>query len=147
LELDLSTYHDKLTITENKGKRYIYDPIRKKQLVLQPEELVRQTWIQYLHHKHQLSFASLAVEKQLTLASVVRRYDLVYYQKGKPYILFEFKSYKLVLTQDNAQQISNYNLELKVPYLVLSNGLQTMVYTVSQATRQIEKLNVFPPIS
>lgn len=108
---------------------------------------MRQTWIQYLHHEHQLSFASLAVEKQLTIAGVVRRYDLVYYQKGLPYILFEFKSYKLGLTQDNAQQISHYNLELKVPYLILSNGMQTMVYAVSQSTREIEKLNVFPPIS
>ena len=108
---------------------------------------MRQTWIQYLYHEHQLSFASLAVEKQLTIAGVVRRYDLVYYQKGLPYILFEFKSYKLGLTQDNAQQISHYNLELKVPYLILSNGMQTMVYAVSQSTREIEKLNVFPPIS
>jgi len=147
LELDLSNYHQFLVLSEEAGKRYIHDPVRKKKLVLQPEELVRQTWIQYLYREQGISYASLGVEKQITIASKQRRYDLVYYLKGRPHILFEFKSYKLALKSDNAHQIGSYNLELQVPFLIISNGIQSLAYSVSQTTQEIKQLDVFPPIS
>jgi len=72
IDLDISSYHSALSISEKDGKRYIFDPVRKAQFVVQPEELVRQTWIQYLHHEHEVSFAALGVEKKITIQEVSR---------------------------------------------------------------------------
>lgn len=144
IDLDISSYHSALSISEKDGKRYIFDPVRKAQFVVQPEELVRQTWIQYLHHEHEVSFAALGVEKKITIQEVSRRYDMVYFKKAEPHILFEFKSYKTPLDSASALQVAHYNLELKVPYIVLSNGLQTFVYQASHERQEIEPLEKLP---
>jgi len=144
MELDLSPYHSLVKITSKQGKKYIYDPVRKKDFVLQPEELVRQTWIQYLHKDFNVNFAALGVEKKVTIGMVSKRYDMVYYSKGQPHILFEFKSYKIAITPDTAQQVASYNLQLKVPYLVLSNGLSSYTFLVDHETAKITQLQKLP---
>lgn len=144
MELDLSAYHSLLKISSENKVKYIYDPVRKKQLVLQPEELVRQSWIQYLHVEHQVAYAALAVEKQISEGKFSSRFDLLYYKKGRPKILFEFKSYQKALDQSNCLQIANYNMKLKVPYMVLSNGIEHLVYQSDFEKVEIHELTRFP---
>lgn len=146
MELDLTRYHTHIKISQSAGKKYLYGVIRKKLLVLQPEELVRQSWIHYLEKEHSFSLASLAVEKGVKVGETMRRYDLVYYQKGTPIILFEFKSYKEKLTEDTCQQIAQYNLTLKVPYIVISNGVQSYVFHVDIENHIVNELTEFPTV-
>lgn len=143
LDLDLSHYHQYLKITKSDSKQTIFDPVRKKHYVLLPEELVRQTWICYLHEAHNISFAALGAEKQLDDKGSSKRYDLVYYKKGKPHILFEFKSYKSKLSQSVAHQAADYNLHLKVPYMVLSNGLISFLYQIDFDNQAVVEIKEF----
>lgn len=130
MDLDLTPFHQYIKISKSKGQRYIYGFIRKKQLVLQPEELVRQAWIAYLTRNHDWAMSNLSVEKSIKIGEGYKRYDLVYYQKGNPAVLFEFKSYKESINENVAQQIAHYNLVLKVPYLVISNGVAHYVFMI-----------------
>lgn len=144
LELDLTAYHDTLKISEKKGKRYIYDPIRKTTFLLQPEEFVRQLWIAFLHLEKEISYATLGVEKTITKNGVNRRYDLVYFKKGTPHILFEFKSYDQPINSKTALQAADYNQNLQVPYIVLSNGPQSYAFQIDFSTEKVQEIEEFP---
>jgi len=146
MEIALTQHHSYIKISKSEGKKYIYGIIRKKLLVLQPEELVRQSWIHYLEKEHSFSLTSLAVEKGVKVGETMRRYDLVYYQKGIPVMLFEFKSYNEKLTEDTCQQIAQYNLTLKVPYIVISNGIQSYIFNVDIEHHIVNELTDFPII-
>ena len=146
MELDLTLYHQYIKISQSGGKRYLFGAIRKKQLVLQPEELVRQSWIHYLEKEQGISITSLAVEKGIKVGESQRRYDLVYYRKGDPLMLFEFKSYEEKLTEDTCQQIAQYNLTLKVPYIVISNGMQSHLFHVDIENHIVTELKEFPSL-
>ena len=123
MKLDLSDYHPFLKIVKKGKDRYIFDPIRKDYYVLGPEELVRQSWIQFLINNLNISSAALSVEKQIRIFDGVKRFDLVYFNKGKAEILFEFKSFNVNITDATCHQVSAYNFELKVPYIVISNEI------------------------
>lgn len=120
---DLYKYKSKLKISKIEGKTRIYDPIRKKYLILQPEELVRQLYLQYLINEIGLSPKLIQVEKQIKVGDLVKRYDLICYNNHhKPHVLVECKSYNISLDEKVFSQISIYNLALKIPYLVVTNG-------------------------
>ncbi len=144
LDIDLSVYQKNLSLSVKDGKKYLFDPVRKAEYLLQPEEFIRQLWIQYLHKEHNIGFAALGVEKTIKIQSVSRRYDLVLYHKGVPEILFEFKSYKNKLTSEVAQQVAHYNMELKVPYIILSNGESTYGYQIDHVAKEIKALSRLP---
>ncbi len=144
IELDLTKYHELLVITRSATKSLIFDPVRKKDFVLQPEELVRQSWIQYLHLEWGIAYGSLAVEKQLAGTDTKRRYDLVYYKKGEPQVLFEFKSFQTKISDQTSLQIADYNRRLRVPYLVLSNGRQHYAAFVDFVTNKVTTLAELP---
>lgn len=144
LDLDLTLYHDLLEIREEADGSSIFDPVRRLWLKVQPEELVRQTWIRMLHSVHGLSYASLAVEKEFKIQGRPFRYDLVYFKQGEPFILFEFKSFNHRITQETSLQIANYNKELKVPYLLISNGPESYLYHIDFENDLVSNLDEFP---
>ena len=144
IQLDLQKYHPHLKITQDENGRFIYDPVRKKYVKIQPEELVRQSWIQYLIQEHDIALASMAVEKQFILNNLSRRFDLVSFKKGEAHTLFEFKSFNKTIDNNTAYQAAQYNIELKVPYIVISNGVQHYAFNIdfaSQKCEQIESLD------
>ncbi|MBT8228888.1 MAG: type I restriction enzyme HsdR N-terminal domain-containing protein [Bacteroidia bacterium] len=143
MKIDLSTYHQYLKIERRARERYIFDPIRKKFFIVRPEELVRQSWIQYLLHEKEISPSSIAVEKQVKVFGDQKRFDLLLYMKGKPRILFEFKSFKAAITEQVCRQIAVYNMELKVPLLLISNGLVHHMFKVDFTSGNIEELSEF----
>ncbi len=112
-------------ITTSGGKQLIWDPIRKKRIVLTPEEWVRQNFIQYLIQVKKYPSSLLSVEKQIKIGELSKRYDIVVYQASKPWMIVECKEGKVQLNEKTLRQILNYNMTLKVPYLVLTNGAQT----------------------
>ena len=113
-----------IKINEEKGVKYIFDPIRKKYLVLLPEEWVRQNFIQFLIKDKNYSASLIAIEKGLKLNELQKRADIVIYDKqAQPIVLIECKAPKVKINQEVFEQVARYNMVFKVPYLVVTNGL------------------------
>ena len=122
-KLNLPIYHFKLK--KNKNKTYIFDQIRKKYMVLTPEEWVRQHFVKFLIDEKKYPVSLIAIEKQLTINNLKKRSDiLVFNAKGKPDVIVECKSPSVKITQDTFDQIARYNLKLQANYLVVTNGLE-----------------------
>ncbi len=122
-KLNLPEYVFK-TKTEN-SKDFIFDIIRKKYVVLTPEEWVRQNFIQFLIDEKKYPKSLMAVEKRLLINQQPQRFDLlVYNRKGQPHLIVEFKSPSVKITQDTFDQAVRYNMALHVKYILVSNGLQ-----------------------
>ena len=106
------------------NKIYIFDVVRKKFVLLQPEEWVRQHVVHYLLRDKDYPLGHINVEKQLLLNGTKKRYDVVVFDpSGGIEILVECKSPKIEITQDTFDQIARYNLQLRAKYLMVTNGL------------------------
>ncbi len=106
------------------NKTFIFDPIRKKWLVLTPEEWVRQHCIQFLLKIKNVPLGFIQVEKKLIINNTEKRYDLVVFKPDlSTAVLVECKAPNVNLTQKTFDQIARYNTVLKSDYLMLTNGL------------------------
>jgi hypothetical protein len=143
--LNLPVYQFK---TKQEGERtYIFDTIRKKYLVLTPEEWVRQNFIQYLINEKQFPKSLIVIETGLKYNQLQKRLDvLVYDKQGAPHLIIECKAPEVKITQDVFDQVARYNFIFKAKYLVVTNGLQhfccEMNYT-DNSFQYIEQIPVF----
>ncbi|NNC70208.1 MAG: type I restriction enzyme HsdR N-terminal domain-containing protein [Flavobacteriaceae bacterium] len=120
--LNYPAYQFKVKNSEN--KQYIFDVIRKKYVVLTPEEWVRQHVLHYLIKDLNYPKSIIAVEKQLVLNGLRKRFDILIFNKsGLPEIIIECKSFEIKINQDAFDQIARYNLKLNAKFLMVSNGL------------------------
>ncbi|MCH5301827.1 MAG: type I restriction enzyme HsdR N-terminal domain-containing protein [Prevotella sp.] len=120
--LNLPTFEIK--ITDKDGKSQIFDFLRRKYVALTPEEWVRQHFVHYLVEQKHYPKALLGNEIELRLGQKRLRCDtLLYTREMKPRMIIEYKAPTIQLQQKTFDQISVYNLLLKVDYLVISNGL------------------------
>ncbi len=123
LPLNFPVYHFRFKNNENKV--HIFDVIRKKFVVLQPEEWVRQHLVHHLIEDKGYPESHINVEKQLTLNSIKKRYDVVVFNSdGSIKILVECKAPKIKIDQNTFDQIARYNMNLKAEYLIVTNGLR-----------------------
>ncbi|MBR5860241.1 MAG: type I restriction enzyme HsdR N-terminal domain-containing protein [Bacteroidaceae bacterium] len=123
LALNLPAYETK--ITENDGKRQIFDILRKCYVALTPEEWVRQHFVHYLIDHKGYSKALMGNEVSILLNNTKRRCDTVVYDRSmRPRVIVEYKAPSVRITKEVFAQISRYNLILKVDYLIVSNGIQ-----------------------
>jgi predicted transcriptional regulator len=112
------------SLKSKENKTYILDPIRKKWLVLTPEEWVRQHCIQFLLKIKNVPLGFIQVEKVLNVNHTKKRYDLVVFKPDHSIsVLIECKAPSVLLTQKTFDQIAQYNYVLKSDYLMLTNGL------------------------
>jgi hypothetical protein len=135
-----------LKIYKDKDIILFFDIFRKKKIILTPEEWVRQHIAYYLV---QLGYpkTSIALEKTFTLGSKKFRSDIVVYdQNAKPYLLVECKASTIPLNETVMQQIVNYNFILQIPYLMISNGLKTHVFTFDQEKNDYKSIANLPKI-
>ncbi|CAL2101819.1 Restriction endonuclease subunit R [Tenacibaculum sp. 190130A14a] len=122
-KLNLPTYNFKLKSNEN--KTLIFDSLRKKYVVLTPEEWVRQHFVQFLIQEKKYPVSLIAIEKQLVINNLKKRTDIVIFSsKGTPNIIVECKAPHIKITQSTFDQIARYNLKLNATYLVVTNGLE-----------------------
>jgi type I site-specific restriction-modification system R (restriction) subunit len=122
-KLNLPEYN--FRIKEESGKQLIFDAIRKKFVVLTPEEWVRQNFIQYLISEKKYPQNLMAVEKQIKVNGKQCRFDLLAYSRnGEPKIIIEFKAPGVKITQNAFDQVVRYNMALRVEKVIVSNGLQ-----------------------
>lgn len=120
--LNFSTYNFRFKNSENKVS--IFDTIRKKFVVLQPEEWVRQHCIQFLIQEKGYPESLINIEKELTINALKKRYDIVVFNPdGSIHLIVECKAPKIKITQSTFDQIARYNLKLNATYLMVTNGL------------------------
>ncbi|WP_297090125.1 type I restriction enzyme HsdR N-terminal domain-containing protein [uncultured Draconibacterium sp.] len=132
------------TKTED-GRRLIFDAIRKKYIILTPEEWVRQNFIQYLIKEKKYPESLMAVEKQIMVNQQQRRFDLlIYLRNGQPHLIAEFKAPNVKITQDTFDQVVRYNMALRVERVVVSNGLQHFACEIDYVNNNYSFLHEIP---
>lgn len=121
-KLQFPSYSFRFKNSENKIA--IFDEIRKKFILLTPEEWVRQHVVQYLLQDKNYPKSYINVEKLIKVNDLNKRYDIVVYQpNGELFLLIECKAPEVKISQQTFDQIARYNLALNAKYLMVSNGL------------------------
>ena len=143
IKLNLPDYH--FRFAKKNGKNCIFDEIRKKFVVLNPEEWVRQNFIQFLLDKKKYPSSLMAVEKKVEINHQPQRFDLLIYDRnGNPLVMAEFKSPEVRITQDAFNQVVRYNMVLKVKYIFVSNGLQHFACLIDYQNNSFRFLEEIP---
>ena len=141
--LNFPTYSFRLKNSEN--NTHIFDVIRKKFVVLQPEEWVRQHCVQYLIQEKNYPISLINVEKVVVINGLKKRYDIVVFNPdGSLALVVECKAPKVKITQAAFDQIARYNLALKAPYLMVTNGLNHYFCTMNHDLENFEFLETIP---
>ncbi|MBT4472601.1 type I restriction enzyme HsdR N-terminal domain-containing protein [Flavobacteriaceae bacterium] len=121
-QLNFKQYSFRFKNRENKP--LIFDVVRKKFMVLTPEEWVRQNTIQYLVKELNIPLSLINVEKQIKLHGTIKRYDIVTFNPdGSIHLIVECKADSIKISQDTFDQIARYNLVLKSTFLMVTNGM------------------------
>lgn len=121
-ELNFPKYSFRFKSSEN--KLVVFDEIRKKFILLTPEEWVRQNVVQFLLREKKYPKSLINVEKVIKINDLVKRYDIVVYNPdGSIFLLVECKAPSIKITQDTFDQIARYNLALRAEHLMVTNGL------------------------
>ena len=130
---------------ENKNN-IIFDEIRKKWIVLTPEEWVRQNFIKFILSKNYPK-SLINCEKVFYINKVLKRYDIVVYDSsGDVDILVECKSYEIKINQDHFDQVMRYNLELKSKNIIVTNGISHFYFNydeIEKTYKQNEDLTTY----
>lgn len=121
-QLQFPTYSFRFKNSENKVA--IFDEIRKKFIIITPEEWVRQHVVQFLLQDKKYPKSHINVEKLLKINDLNKRYDVVVYNPdGSIFILVECKAPEIKISQHTFDQIARYNMTLNAEYLMVTNGL------------------------
>lgn len=133
-----------LRLTQREGKTCVYDPIRKKWVILTPEEHVRQYLIAHLTEVMHYPAGMMAVEKTIKTGALTKRFDIVIYDRAhKPWMLVECKEPEVHVSEKTLYQLLNYQRILQCNYWLLSNGHETFCADACN-TEQINWLHALP---
>lgn len=114
-----------LRIKEENHKKFVFDEVRRQFVALTPEEWVRQNFIMYLTSYLNYPVGLLSIEHNLKINTLQKRCDIVVFNKQlTPVIIVECKKPDLKIDQKVTDQIVRYNYKLKVPFLIMTNGLK-----------------------
>lgn len=142
-QLNFPAYQFRFKNSENKVS--IFDVIRKKFIILTPEEWVRQHVVNYLLIDKKFPMSYLNVEKVLLVNNLRKRYDAVIYNPdGSIFILVECKSPSVTISQSTFDQIARYNMTLKADFLMVTNGLNHYFCKMDFENEKYEFLNSLP---
>ena len=135
--LNMPDYSNRIRLRKQDEQLQIFDSIRGKWLVLTPEEWVRQNTIIYISDTLEAPMAHIANEVAITYNGLTKRCDsIIYDDYGNPLIIIEYKRTNVAITQHVFDQIATYNMQLRVPYLIVSNGLQHILCKVDFENRK-----------
>lgn len=143
-KLNFPSYRFRLKNSENKTA--IFDDIRKKFVVLTPEEWVRQHTVQWLLQEKEYPLSHLNVEKALKINGLTKRYDIVVFKPdGSLRLLVECKAPEVPITESVFDQIARYNMALQAEFLMVTNGLNHYFCQMDFERRQYQFLPDIPP--
>jgi len=135
----------KFRFKQEGGQSFIFDDLRKKFVVLTPEEWVRQNFVKYLVEGKKYPPALMVVEKKVVINQLPQRFDLlVYHRNGQPFLIAEFKSPDIKITQQVFDQVVRYNMALKVECIVVSNGYNHFACRIDYIKNDFSYLNEIP---
>ncbi|MBN8575342.1 MAG: type I restriction enzyme HsdR N-terminal domain-containing protein [Cyclobacteriaceae bacterium] len=136
-----------IAVRKEQGKVWIFDIIRKKYVVVTPEEWVRQHFIHYLINQLNYPKSLFQVERSLSYNKLQKRSDIVILDRtGKPWMLVECKAPTIKLTQNAFNQVAVYNMTIGARFVVVTNGMAQYCFAaLSQSTTEVEFLNSLPP--
>lgn len=120
--LNLPSFEHKLKKIND--KLCIWDIIRKKYIVLTPEEWVRQHFIHFLINQYQYPKSLIKLESGLSYNQLMKRTDIqVFDRTGSLFMIIECKAPYIELSQAVFSQAAQYNQVLKAQYLTIANGM------------------------
>lgn len=127
------------------AKTEIFDIFRKKYVMLTPEEWVRQHVAHFLVNQLMVPSTLIAIEKKIIIHGLDKRFDIVVYsRKATPLLIVECKASSVSVSQAVFDQVARYNLALKSPYVMVTNGLVHMACKINFETSTIQYLNSLP---
>lgn len=143
LKLNFPSYKFRLKNSEN--KTLIFDQIRKKFVVLQPEEWVRQHCIKFLLEEVECPKSLINVEKTIELNGLRKRYDIIVYKPdGSIFLIVECKAPQVKINQEAFDQIARYNMSLNSEFLFVTNGLNHFVCFIDFKNNSYQFLKEIP---
>jgi hypothetical protein len=130
---------------EEAGKNYIFDEVRRKFVAFTPEEWVRQNFLCYMTSHLHYPQSLMGVERTLKINELTQRCDIVLYnRKGEAVLIVECKAPSVGIDDKTLAQAGRYNIALKVPYLVLTNGLRHYCIFTDPKTGKYSVMSEFP---
>lgn len=143
LELNLPAFD--INIKKSGNKLTVFDNLRRRFVALTPEEWVRQHFVNYLITEKKYPASLIANEIQINLNNQKKRCDSVIYNRAmQPLVIVEYKSPDIKITQEVFNQIANYNIALKVEYLIVSNGVNHFCCHMDYEQMKFEYLSDIP---
>jgi hypothetical protein len=130
---------------KKEGKEMIFDAIRKKWLQLNEEEWVRQNFIQFLVQEMKYPLELIAVEKEIQLGDLKKRFDILVYDKGhNPWMLVECKAAEITLDEKVLHQVLRYNISMPATFLIITNGHYTHAWEKTNGElKEIQQMPVW----
>ena len=145
IDLRLERFSPRLTVKLDGNRRLVLGEVRKKWLVLQPEEFVRQLLLHFLIEDMKYNRNRITVERGISINGDPKRTDILVFDGDmRPFMLVECKAPKVSLSTDTFRQAANYNGPLRVPYLMISNGRDTYVAAIDYAAEDYRFLSAVP---
>ena len=142
-KLNFPEYSFRFKNSENKIS--VFDEIRKKFVILQPEEWVRQHCVKFLLNEKKYPLSLVNVEKKLMLNNLEKRYDIVVFNPdGSIFLIVECKSFNIAIDQDTFDQIARYNLTLEAEMLMVTNGLEHFYCKMNHLEKRYQFLRDLP---
>jgi hypothetical protein len=118
-------------ISDDNGTMTLFDEIRKKTIIITPEEWVRQHFVQYLIKQKKYPRSLIKLEGGLKLNNLQKRTDIVVFNPaGQKILMVECKAPSVTIDQKTFDQIARYNMVHKVSLLAVSNGMQHYYCTI-----------------
>jgi hypothetical protein len=143
IKIEYPPYQPKIKLEA--GKEFIFDEVRRRWVCLTPEEWVRQNILQYLVTVQKYPASLIAVEKEIELGDVKKRFDIVVYNKRhEPWMIIECKEMKVTLDKAVLDQVLRYNINLQVPYLIITNGIHCFGF--SCIANELIEINSLPAL-
>ena len=141
IRIDYPSYEPK--IRKKLEKEYIFDEVRKRWVILTPEEWVRQQFLRYLTGVMNYPIALIAVERAFDLGDLKKRFDIMVYDRNsRPWMLIECKEMRIALDKKVLDQVLRYHIILRVPYIVITNG--SNCFGFSNRNGQVTELSELP---
>ena len=143
--IDLSFPNYEFRIKNKHNKKYIFDQIRKKFVLLTSEEWVRQNCIMFLINDQKIPKGFINVEKKIKINSLTKRYDIIVYKSnGSVFLLVECKSPDIIINQKTFNQIAIYNYEVVSDFLMVTNGIQNYYCSIDYSNQCYKFVKDFP---
>ena len=149
--LALNLPKTELKVISKDGKQQVFDVLRRRFVVLTPEEWVRQQFVHFLIRHKGYPAECIGNEVSITLGATKKRCDTVIYgSHAEPLMVIEYKSPSVEITQKVFEQICRYNIKMRVEWLVVSNGMQhycTRIDYENGTYQFVQDIPAFPSIA